>query len=232
MRVISVTASDALDASLGAIFPPGVRWAVLTEPPADFALLPEEQDFTRHLVAKRFREFVLGRACARSALVSLGAGGKAIPTGPNREPVWPPGVVGSITHVRGLAAAVVGRQETFASLGLDIESAAPLEAELVARICRPDEISRMSPPGELPALAKRSFSIKESIYKCLWPLLREFLDFGDIEIVYERQAAAFTAVSHTPKCPAELIARLQGRFVRCGDYLAAASTILQPPVQR
>ena len=50
-------------------------------------------------VQKRKAEFLAGRYCARAALAQLdGSLAVNIGIGANREPLWPPGFVGSITH--------------------------------------------------------------------------------------------------------------------------------------
>jgi 4'-phosphopantetheinyl transferase EntD len=73
----------------------------------DTALFPEEEAMVARAVGKRRREFSTARACARDALVELGEPPQAIPTGPKGEPLWPPGVVGSITHCDGYRACAV-----------------------------------------------------------------------------------------------------------------------------
>ncbi|MEV4420566.1 hypothetical protein AB0L40_11415 [Patulibacter sp. NPDC049589] len=65
------------------------------------SVFPEEFVAVRHAVETRRREFVTGRACAHRALAALGVPVVPIMSGPNREPLWPEGVVGSITHGSG-----------------------------------------------------------------------------------------------------------------------------------
>ena len=69
-------------------------------------LLPEEEPLVARAVDKRRREFAAGRACARRALEQLGLPASPILAGPRREPLWPPGVVGALTHCRGIAAII------------------------------------------------------------------------------------------------------------------------------
>ena len=51
----------------------------------------------------------LGRACARAALANLGQGEAVIGIDEAGAPLWPAGVVGSITHTKGYAAALVAK---------------------------------------------------------------------------------------------------------------------------
>ncbi|GIR37699.1 MAG: hypothetical protein CM15mP49_30840 [Actinomycetota bacterium] len=57
-----------------------------------------------------------------------------IPIGNKGEPIWPSGVVGSITHSRGYAAAAVAKQSDVHSLGLDAEIDEPLSSRVLRRI--------------------------------------------------------------------------------------------------
>src|SRR5271165_6795043 len=73
--------------------------------------------------ADRVREFESGRAYAKRALAMLGIDDVDLPIGPDRSPVWPIGVVGSISHVRcgryGMyAAAAVARTEVALAVGI------------------------------------------------------------------------------------------------------------------
>jgi len=99
-------------------------------------LFPEElQAMARATPARRY-EFALGRRCAREALALLGGPRVAIPVGRFRDPVWPFGYVGSITHCRGFCAAAAARTPPGNSscgirgIGLDSEPAMPLPEEL------------------------------------------------------------------------------------------------------
>jgi 4'-phosphopantetheinyl transferase EntD len=70
-------------------------------------LFPEEAMQLDGAVDSRLREFATGRSCARQALAGLGLAPAPILRGAKREPLWPAGIVGSITHCRGYRAAAV-----------------------------------------------------------------------------------------------------------------------------
>src|SRR5260370_12550496 len=61
----------------------------------------------RYATQKRQREFLAGRWCAEEALQCLGAGSTHVAMAEDRTPIWPDGVVGSITHTDDFAAAAV-----------------------------------------------------------------------------------------------------------------------------
>ncbi|MCJ0877521.1 4'-phosphopantetheinyl transferase superfamily protein [Pseudomonas sp. JI-2] len=169
---------------------PGVR---LFSTQFDSALLDPE-DFTRWGIAaprgvgKRQAEFLAGRLCAREALQSL-TGTPYVPTvGEDRAPQWPRGVVGSITHGAGWAGAIAARSEHWRGLGLDVERLLSSERadRLAAEILTPGELDGYA---TLPAAARArlvtcTFSLKESLFKALYPLVRQRFYFHDAQLLH------------------------------------------------
>jgi 4'-phosphopantetheinyl transferase EntD len=217
-------AADCLDA----LFPPGVATVLSLTIPAESGLLPGEEPSTGPAAPARLAEFRHGRICARAALARLGRGAVAIPVGQDREPCWPVGVVGSISHAGEAAAAAVSLASRHAALGLDLEPATGIEADLWPRICRPGEIAAL-PTTRTAHHAQLVFSAKESAYKALWPVLRQFLDFHDLEIRFAGDQESFAVVSHAAACPAALAGRLDGRWLEVGGLIATAVTLRLPP---
>jgi enterobactin synthetase component D len=138
-------------------------------------------------VAKRQTEFLAGRLCAREALHRLSGIADTPAVGEHGAPQWPTGVVGSITHGAGRAAAVVGWASEWRALGLDIEE--PLTAEraerLIGEILTPGELQRCEQlaGAERGRLVTLTFSLKESLYKALYPLVRRSFYFHDAEVL-------------------------------------------------
>ena len=142
--------------------------------------------FPERAVAKRKAEFLAGRLAAQRALAALGFEGV-----PGRDedglPRWPSEVVGSITHGAGRALCAVSLRSALRSLGIDAERlmAASVSQELRARIASPAEREQLA--SDLPAadheLVTLAFSAKESLYKCLYPLVGRFMDFGAAHVV-------------------------------------------------
>lgn len=120
---------------------------------------------------KRLAEFRAGRAAAREALAALGLPDRAIPAGADRAPIWPMGVHGAISHSDRLCLAVVGWQRR---IGLDLEPATPLEADLRGTILIGAEM------GASDLGAKLIFSAKEAVYKAQYPLTRQIIGFESV----------------------------------------------------
>lgn len=144
-------------------------------------LFVEEASIVAAAVEKRRLEFEKGRQCAHAALRRLGLPDAPILSGEQREPLWPAGVVGSITHTRGLCLAAVGLRNRYASLGIDVEPDAPLSAPLAARVATAAELRALESLPELLA-ARVVFSAKEAFYKCQFYCSRQFLGFFDVSV--------------------------------------------------
>ncbi|WP_017975927.1 4'-phosphopantetheinyl transferase family protein [Actinopolyspora halophila] len=142
-------------------------------------LLPEEEPFVARAVHKRRREFTVARGCARRALAGLDHGEVAVPSGTNREPLWPEGVVGSITHCTGYCASAVAREGAVRSLGIDAETGGELPPGVLEQVTVEGERELLS---RLPAdrnWDRLLFSAKESVYKAWFPLTGRWLGFTD-----------------------------------------------------
>lgn len=148
----------------------------------DTALFPEEEAIVGRAVERRRREFITARVCARTALQRLGYSPQPIANGERGEPLWPAGVVGSITHCDGYRACALGRAANFVTVGIDAELNAPLPDGVLAEIARPEERPWLE-DLELAAPAVHAdrllFSAKESVYKAWFPLARRWLGFED-----------------------------------------------------
>jgi 4'-phosphopantetheinyl transferase EntD len=159
-------------------------------------LMGTEQVGVADWAPKRRRQFAAGRAAARLALLSLGEPVIAIPKGPDSAPIWPCGIVGSISHCEGFCAAVLSRQDDAASLGFDVETAEPLPGDLHPMIFSPRELSEFEAQSQQRGvdLTKIGFSAKEAFYKCYHPLANRFLDFRDVAVRFvARQGEAPSA---------------------------------------
>ncbi|MBT8422000.1 MAG: 4'-phosphopantetheinyl transferase superfamily protein [Gammaproteobacteria bacterium] len=204
---------------IAGLFPDDVAVAGSVTCPTDAALLPEEQHQTTAMVAKRLREFTHGRHCARQAMQQLGHAPAPVLKHEDRSPVWPDQICGSISHTGDIAAAVVAHRDGYRSLGLDIETAEPLDESTHALILRPDERSADG------AQAKLIFSAKEAIYKTLYPLVGSYLDFQEMVVEFDKADGTFAAQPHTDRVPPPLAAALQGRYQVTPDWVVAATWI-------
>jgi 4'-phosphopantetheinyl transferase EntD len=191
---------------------PGIFGADMDDAGQPLALHPEEEIFVAGAAAKRRRDFVLGRACARAALAGLGHGGAVIGMGEGGAPLWPVGIVGSITHTSGYAAALAGDARLFSGIGVDAERVGGVTEDLWPRLfdaAERDRLMGLDDAGRA-ILATVIFSAKEACYKA-WAL-KGALGFRDIRIAPDEGGFTATRSGET----------LCGRFVVEGDLVLTA----------
>lgn len=103
------------------------------------ALYPVEVEQIGAAVESRRIDFAAARACAREAMSRLGVTAGPIIRGGRGMPVWPEGVVGTLTHTDGLRAAALARSSSVRSLGLDVEPHGPLPNGVLDAVSLPEE---------------------------------------------------------------------------------------------
>ncbi len=195
-----------LERALAELFPPFVAVAVTPVDDEEHSSHPEETAVVAGAVAKRRREFLSGRLSAHRALRALGLDDGPILVGPRREPLWPAGAVGSIAHAGNWSVAVAARAGDARSLGVDLEMLEPPLEPAVDRLVRTPAERRRH-----PGAGKVVFSVKETVYKALFPMTREALEFEDVDVALDLETGAFAA---------EVGARtVNGRFALAGDYV-------------
>ena len=192
---------------IAALLKPGLSGAELRDTGQNLRLHPGEEHHVVRAAEKRRRDFVLGRSCARAALAPLGHGEAAIGMGADGAPQWPTGVLGSITHTRGYAAAVVGEASSFLGVGVDAERVGGVTRKLWPRLFNAAEQALLAGRSDADVSATLLFSAKEAAFKA-WRL-KGALAFRDIAIALQEDG--FTA-DHAGK-------QLHGRHAVEGDLV-------------
>lgn len=167
-------------------------------PGAVESLHPLEAPIIKDFASRRATEFAEGRACAREALSQVDGELAHQPIGraPNRAPVWPEGIVGSISHCAGVRAAAVASNSKIRGLGIDIEEVQELDPAVVAQVLVPEEIAELgnaswvvNPAIVAPHIAELIiFSAKESLFKLWSPFTHTWLGYEDAQIHLEMAA--------------------------------------------
>lgn len=235
MSTVADTGASWARAAAQDLLGTGVAVAALDPREARGELLPAERPAVARAVESRRREFLAGRLAARRAMAELGLPAAAIPLGPDRAPVWPEGVVGSISHTGTACLAVVARAGTLRSVGIDLETDEPLPPELEAAICRPEEIAWLAaqPPAERGRLAKLIFSAKEAAYKCQYPLTRTLFGFEALRVRMDVERGTLDATFVHAIGPFAAGACLPGRVsVQSGHVLTAVALQSRSIVER
>lgn len=152
-------------------------------------LYPEEAQLIASAVAVRQAHFTAGRLSARAALEALGlASGPLLPDAA-RAPVWPQGVVGSITHTDGFCGAVVASRLRYRGIGIDAEVRGRVDETLWEHVLTPVERQRLheQPAGCRTELATIVFCAKEAFYKCQYQVTASWLGFEGAEVLIKEQ---------------------------------------------
>jgi enterobactin synthetase component D len=156
---------------------------LFTAPAGAFETNGRLPDRLRESCVTRQREFLAGRHCAAEALRSLGAAewDVEIGTGAAGEPLWPAGYTGSITHTATMAASAVASLDDAVSIGIDLELVIdPARARRISHIVLHACETRLK-AGEIDpqTVFTLAFSAKESLFKCLYPIVQRRFDYRD-----------------------------------------------------
>jgi 4'-phosphopantetheinyl transferase EntD len=148
------------------------------------ALHPEERSVAETLHGFRQEAFVGGRMALATAIAELGARSRAVPVGGRGEPVLPSGLVGSVSHKRDLAVAIVARAGTSIGLGVDLEDVGLPRDGVARRVLRAEELAAAEalPEDRRWVDVVTRFAVKEAIYKALAPTLQRMIHFEEAAV--------------------------------------------------
>lgn len=215
------------------LFPDDVAVAELAGEATDYVLMRRELETLGPVGPARRREFERGRGCAHAALGRLEPSLATHPVaiGADRQPVWPVGVRGSITHCQGYAVAAVARRTDYLAVGVDVEPDQPLPDRVRRRIVTAGEWSGLSdleralPTG--PAWDRLIFCAKEAIFKAWYPVEGTWLDFTDAVVTIDPVQACFEAQIVGPRAAVarEVPDRLTGRIGFDAGFIVAAVVV-------
>ncbi len=173
---------------IGEVVGRGVVAAEAFDDDGDHALFPGEETLVARAVGKRRNEFTTARALARRALGELGVAPSPILRGDSGQPLWPRGVVGSLTHCDGYRAAVVAYKLQRRSLGIDAEPHGELPQGVLAHVSLPAEREVLSTRAGGVHWDRLLFCAKEATYKAWFPLTERWLGFDDAHITFDQTA--------------------------------------------
>jgi 4'-phosphopantetheinyl transferase EntD len=218
------------------IFPENVFFKIAAPWMWDTPVCSAEETLIAKAVDKRKREFRAGRNCAHALFEEHGIACDALLKGIQREPAWPEGWVGSISHTDGMCAVAIASQSHYLGIGLDVEQDTPLSDGVRKMICSPSEMDHINALktenghrfGSL-ALDKVNFSAKESFHKVYFPLNHHTLGFLDANVEFEPMDNAFTATILNPEsAPTFPITTVRGRYCFVRGVVATFIALKRP----
>lgn len=182
-------------------------------------------DLSPAATPSRMREFAAGRAAARMAMQDIGVNATSIPSGPDRAPVWPEDILGSITHTTRHCLAAVAPKGALSGLGIDLEEASPLERSLWDTILLATEQRALMafPHADRGLMAKVAFCAKEAAYKAQYPTSRTLFGFDAMTVTIEGNHFAARFLHGIPPFAGGHI--IEGRFTLSDDHILAVATL-------
>lgn len=190
-----------------------------------FSTYPEESPLLDELQAIRRSEFLAGRDCARRAAQQLNVQLGPLTWDTRGVPNWPSSITGSISHKWRLCAAAVAKKENFCSVGLDLELNETLNTDLWHQYCTKTELDGVLRHEEPNLVVNLIFCIKESVYKCLFPIERIEFDFSDVEVSFCLEQCEFQATVSPTRRNGASSEIIRGRFSVDSQWIVAGSTI-------
>jgi 4'-phosphopantetheinyl transferase EntD len=171
---------SVLQHAIDALAVPGVLIGHrLIAPGDELALLPEELEALATSIDKVKRASGAARIVARRLMAQLGQAQQAVPKAASGAPIWPAGLVGSLAHDSQVAVAAMARRVDFFSVGIDVEPAEPLDADLLNLVATASERKGIA---DDPYRGRLLFTVKEAVYKSVYPLDGMFLEHHDVEV--------------------------------------------------
>lgn len=234
MRTISICATAHLSTPLGALFATPVVVACCRGPGAPAVLSAGERADVARAAPARLGEFAAGRLCARRALAEFGLADAELRVAVDRQPRWPAGFTGSITHTEGCFAAAVAPVGRVLGVGLDVETVGRVGARLLPRVATEAEMAWIESLGAAarPGAASLLFSAKEAFYKAQFALTGERLGFHDVAIAvrgWQGSGGEFDVRALRPLAlETRALAPLSGRFAFDGALVFAAIVCAAP----
>jgi 4'-phosphopantetheinyl transferase EntD len=188
-------------------------------------LSPTEWISAQPTSIERLRELETGRAYAKRALAMISVYGADLPIGTNRAPLWPPGIVGSITHVTGRAgghiAAAVSRTGLVNAIGIDAENENGLHPRIWDHVLTARELDHILalPPNVRAIEAQIVWCAKEAVKKADGRPIEP----TEVEIEWDRAARRYTAKSRPTGVARDVAQTWYVRTMRSQGYILAAA---------
>jgi len=209
------------------LFAPDIAVAATDPRVAHHRPLPQEIGAMSRMVPVRQKSFAAGRVAAHLAMTRLGHPVAPVLMTPDRAPLWPAHLTGSISHSHTCCIAALGRADQVRALGVDVEEDSDLESDLVPEVCTGKERAWLStqPQTRTGLLAKLIFSAKECAYKCQYPLSNTLFGFEMFNVTLDLETHQFTAVFQKDVPQFAAGTRLNGRFVIADGLIMTAMAI-------
>lgn len=129
-------------------------------------------------------QYLASRLLAQEVMEIYGVRNFTLLNYSDRSPVWPRGISGSLSHDRDTIVLAATRRNLL--VGIDVETfmdkcTAQEVAEIIVAKKEIEKIRNLPIPFRVAVTL--AFSLKESLYKALWPRLQQEMDFCHVNLV-------------------------------------------------
>ena len=133
---------------------------------------------------KRKADFLAGRYAAKQAMQQLSIAYQNITIGDHRQPIWPHGVVGSISHTQEVAVCLLSKN-TQQLIGVDVENIldTSVTKEISKSIISQEEANINPSVSGFDLFVTIAFSAKETLFKALFPQVGNYFGFDVAQVV-------------------------------------------------
>ena len=146
-------------------------------------LRPQERLVAAGLSGFRQMTWTGGRLALHKSLGALGVKHQELLSGPYGEPLLPEGYSGSISHKGNLVVALAARAD-HGTLGVDLEDPSGPSRDVAQKVlCETENawVDQLPEERRWPATLMH-FSLKEAIYKALFPHVRRYVGFKEARV--------------------------------------------------
>jgi enterobactin synthetase component D len=179
---------------------------------------------------KRKAEYLAGRIAAKYALDNAGYSSHEVTSGAYRQPLWPKGLIGSISHSdrQAIAAVMPVNHVLYQGIGIDIEAvmAPALADDVKQQILSAEELATVSQIGVSFELALTIvFSAKESLFKAVFNDIQSYMEFSDASLIQlDRNGGFMLILTNAAFSQRVATRRFHGRyFVRNNEIMTVVA---------
>ena len=183
---------------------------------SEFERDPLEDACIPQAIARRRTEFHAGRSISRIAMSRMGFTPASIPVGENRQPCWPAGMIGSISHNRTYVGIAITGSSCYKSIGFDLEKHASVTPSMFKQILVTEELTDLEDRGLDPTFF---FSSKEAVFKAVFPIHNEYFNFTDV-LIKKTDSGYYARSCNQSLSFAQTIEQGSGIAKACENYMA------------
>ncbi|WP_353173526.1 4'-phosphopantetheinyl transferase family protein [Acinetobacter rudis] len=187
-------------------------------------------DYLKQAKPSRLNEFFAGRIVAQAILKQHFSCTTALTSRSNKLPIWPQGLSGCISHTQNKLLVMVSAQ--YLSVGADLqEQIQPEMAKQISSLILTSAEQQLwhhfKTELDFSEYLSLIFSLKESLYKAVFPVVNSYIDFLElclVDIDLTRRIAQFEFCSKIQK-NYPVLKRYSAQWQRYDEYVISFALV-------